>query len=265
VSTLLSGCQCANGNRCARGELDKLCQVEMGPIGDSCEALAGQEVTCIYRSFQGCPEQNAASLVTVFDDQFGEDPIFTDVPIGPVDTIELSLSTTIFETTINTARATGNTSNECGAFGIDTVTVVVSSVPTPTPTSSPTPTSTPTATPTPTPTPTPCTGLWPVVEIMTLGKGQSPSNNPKVVSSITGNIIDPNSLGDTAHRIPVCSGPRVDVAVTDTTGSPALTPNSSGISCAGDTCVVMTINATEKYIARSSDGKDTDRVTLLPE
>jgi hypothetical protein len=26
----------------------------------------------------------------------------------------------------------------------------------------------------------------------------------------------------------------------------------------------MTISATEKYIARSSDGKDTDRMTLLP-
>jgi hypothetical protein len=100
---------------------------------------------------------------------------------------------------------------------------------------------------------------------MTLGKGQSPSNNPKVVNFITGNIVDPGSLGDTAHRIPVCSGTRVDVTVTDTTGTPTVTENSGGISCTGSMCVVETISATEKYIARSADGKDTDRMTLLPQ
>ena len=98
---------------------------------------------------------------------------------------------------------------------------------------------------------------------MTIGKGQSPSNNPKVLNFISGNIIDPNSLGDTAHRIPVCTGTRVDILVTDTTGDPIVTANSGGITCTGSTCVVMTIGATEKYIARSSDGKDTDRMTLL--
>ncbi len=43
------------------------------------------------------------------------------------------------------------------------------------------PLATPTATATTTSGPSPppgCAGLWPVVEIMTLGKGQSPSNNP---------------------------------------------------------------------------------------
>ena len=100
---------------------------------------------------------------------------------------------------------------------------------------------------------------------MTLGKGQSPSNNSKVVNFITGNVIDPDSLGETAHRIPVCSGTRVDVSVTDTTGTPTLTANSGGISCPGATCVVTTISEKEKYIARSSDGKDTERMTLLPQ
>ena len=99
---------------------------------------------------------------------------------------------------------------------------------------------------------------------MTLGKGQSPSNNPKVVSSITGNIVDPSSLKETAHRIPVCAGTRVDIEVTDTTGVPTVTENSQGITCTGSSCVVMMIGATEKYIAVSSDGKDTDRITLLP-
>jgi V8-like Glu-specific endopeptidase len=103
-----------------------------------------------------------------------------------------------------------------------------------------------------------------VVEIPTLGKGQSPSNNPKVVNFVTGHIVDPNSLGEKVHRIPVCAGTRVDVRVTDTTGSPVVTENSDGISCTGSTCVVTNLGATEKYIARSSDGKDTDRIALLP-
>ena len=99
---------------------------------------------------------------------------------------------------------------------------------------------------------------------MTLGKGQSRSNNLKVVNVINGNIIDPDSLGNTAHRIPVCSGTRVDLTVTDATGTPTVTANSGGINCTGSTCTVVTISGTEKYIARSSDGKDTDRMTLLP-
>jgi hypothetical protein len=161
--------------------------------------------------------------------------------------------------------------------------------PTPTPTATPTATSTPTATPTPsatatptatatatptataiaTPTATPtatlgCEDLWPVVEISTIGKGQSPTNNPKVRNFITGNIVDPLSLGEKASRIPVCAGSSVEINVTDTTGTPIVTENSDGIRCTGSTCVVTMIGATEKYIARSSDGKDTDRMTLLP-
>jgi hypothetical protein len=100
---------------------------------------------------------------------------------------------------------------------------------------------------------------------MTLGKGQSSSNNSKVVNFITGNVIDPGSLGETAHRIPVCAGSRVDIAVSDSTGTPTLTANSSGISCIESACVVEAIAEKQKYIARSSDGKDTDRITLLPQ
>jgi predicted outer membrane repeat protein len=125
-------------------------------------------------------------------------------------------------------------------------------------------TATATATPTTTPTPTAaCELLWPVHTVTTFGKGQSPSNNAKVESFITGNIIDPASLRDTAHRIPVCFGTRVVITVTDTTGTPALSANSSGITCAGSECTAETIRATQKYIARASDGTDTDRMTLL--
>ena len=105
---------------------------------------------------------------------------------------------------------------------------------------------------------------FPVTTVMTDGKGQSPSNNPKVTSFITGNIVDPESLGHTAHHIPVCSGTRVDIVVTDTTGAPTVTENSIGIRCNGDVCVVPTIGAKEKYIARSADGTDTDRITIIP-
>ena len=105
---------------------------------------------------------------------------------------------------------------------------------------------------------------WQVDLGLTNGKGQSATQNAKVASAITGHIVDPASLGLKSSRIPVCSGTQVDIVVTDTTGDPTVTANSGGISCAGSTCTVMTIGATEKYIASSSDGKDTDRMTLLP-
>jgi hypothetical protein len=109
-----------------------------------------------------------------------------------------------------------------------------------------------------------CVATHPVTTIKTIGKGQSSSNNPKVMSYITGHIVDPGSLGYTAHRIPVCAGTRVDVVVIDSTGAPTVTENSTGISCTRETCVVTTIGAKEKYIARSADGRDTDRITIVP-
>jgi hypothetical protein len=82
---------------------------------------------------------------------------------------------------------------------------------------------------------------------------------------IRGNIVEPTSLGEKESRIFFCEGTRVDVTVTDTTGIPIVSPNSDGISCSGNTCVVEMIRKTEKYIATSSDGKDKDRMTLLPQ
>jgi hypothetical protein len=117
----------------------------------------------------------------------------------------------------------------------------------------------------PTPTPTACEELWLLEAIATFGKSQSKTNNAKVVNFITGNIVDQDSLGDTAHRIPVCSRTPVLITVSDTTGVPSVTANSAGISCSGATCSVAGITETEKYIARSSDGKDKDRITLLPQ
>jgi hypothetical protein len=102
-----------------------------------------------------------------------------------------------------------------------------------------------------------------MTKIETIGKGQSPSNNPKVSHSITGNIIDPGSLGDTAHRIPVCAGSQVSIEVTDSTGTPTNTARGN-LTCNSSGCFGM-VNVTEKYKSVSSDGKDKDQITLLPQ
>jgi len=102
-----------------------------------------------------------------------------------------------------------------------------------------------------------------VTTIVTIGKGQSPTNNLKLSHAIRGNIVDPGSLGGTAHRIPVCAGTMVTSTVTDQTGTPtnkalgSLTCNSTG--CSG------VIDESETYVSESADGKDKDRITLLPE
>jgi hypothetical protein len=102
-----------------------------------------------------------------------------------------------------------------------------------------------------------------VQTIYTIGKGQSPSNNPTLSHAITGNIVDPGSLGDTASRIPVCAGTQVNVVVTDQSGNnPAITAGGS-LSCNPTGCSGV-VDVTEKYKAVSTDGKDTDRMTLLP-
>jgi hypothetical protein len=79
---------------------------------------------------------------------------------------------------------------------------------------------------------------------------------------ISGNIVDPGSLKDTAHRIPVCAGTLVTIAVSDSTGTPTITPSDS-MKCGVLVCTVTPV-VTEKFIVRSFDGKDTDRMTLLP-
>jgi hypothetical protein len=41
------------------------------------------------------------------------------------------------------------------------------------------------------------------------------------------------------------------------------TANSANMICSGDTCSVDNIRGTERYIARSADGKDTDRMSFI--
>ncbi len=99
--------------------------------------------------------------------------------------------------------------------------------------------------------------------LLTIGKGQSPSNNPKVLHLITGHIIGgKGAFGTTAHRIPVCAGTTVSIEVTDSTGVPTNTAGGS-LDCNAAGCS-GSVNVKEKYKSVSSDGKDTDRMTLLP-
>ncbi len=129
----------------------------------------------------------------------------------------------------------------------------------------PTPTPTPAATPTAGP--VPCDAAWPVDAIVTIGKSNSASNNLKVSHLITGNIIDPAALCPevgvcTAHRIPVCAATAVTIAITGSTNNTNIGKGS--ISCDAAGCFASMVNVTEKYKSVSFDGKDTDRITLLP-
>lgn len=112
---------------------------------------------------------------------------------------------------------------------------------------------------------------WPSITINTIGKGQSPINNPKVSQDITGHIVGgAAAYRPTAHRIKICEATDVTVAISDDTSTgvgPVLTPLTGGISCTsgpGATCTVGSLTATEKYKAVSENGKDTDRIMLIP-
>ncbi|MBW2691233.1 MAG: hypothetical protein JRE57_01185 [Deltaproteobacteria bacterium] len=238
-------------------DIDKKCSVGGSEPADQCEAMPGDEVTYTY--IVG-PVSAYTATVEVTDDKLGV--VATDLVVPILGVVEFSVTATIFETTTNTAwiTAASNTACQLPSAGAS----VTVTVPTPTPTLTPTPTQTLTPTPTPTATAEPtCSDLWLPSMICTIGKGQSPSNNPKVSMCITGNIVDPGSLGNTAHRIPVCAGTEVSVVVTDLTGTPAVSAGGS-LSCNSAGCTGV-VNVTEKFIVNSADGKDTDRMTLLPQ
>jgi len=223
--------------------LDKKRSVAGGPVQDSCVAYVGQEVTYYYIVTLA----GGYALVEIYDDKLGL--------IGQTTGAALTRTTTLEETTTNTAdlvllELDPACYNLCAGYS-DQVTVTVL-----------TPTPTPTATPLPTPTPNPCTAAWPVTQISTIAKGQSPSDNPKVSHVIKGNIIDPGSLRDSAHRIEVCAGTQITTTITDTTGTPTNTA-AGGLSCTTEGCSGV-VEATEKYQSVSSDGRDKDSITFIP-
>jgi hypothetical protein len=215
-------------------DLDKTCSVGGSEPQDQCVARPGEEVTYHYEV------SVVGGDVEVRDDQLGL--------IGVTSGGTLTRTTTLSETTTNQgiliAVSAGCGCGECFcAFGnvTDFVTVTV---------------------PTPTPTPVTCAGTWPETTVVTIAKGQSPTNNAKVSHAITGHIIDPGSLRDTAHRIEVCAGMQVTSAVTDATGSPTNTA-AGGLLCTPSGCSGV-VDVTEKYQSVSQDGKDRDSITFIP-
>jgi len=234
--------------------LDKKCSVGGGPLEDFCTVRSGGEVTYHYQVqlFGGY------ALVEVEDDKLGA--------IGQSSGETLTRTAKITETTTNTAEMS-LLAIDPGCICLvwepdDSVTVVVSD-PTPTPTSTaPPPTPSATASPPPTPTPSACSATWPVTRIVTIAKGQSPTNNPTLSHAITGHIIDPASLGETAHRIEVCEGTSVSSVVTDASGTPTNTAGGS-LACDAAGCSGV-VTVTEKYQSISENGRDKDSITLIP-
>jgi hypothetical protein len=220
------------------------------PPQDSCIAEVGDEVTYSYWVRGG------NWVWEIEDDKLGV--------IGQITSGTLTRTTTLTKTTTNNAWMKNIGVRDyppypgddciCWPFeGEDSVTVSMV-YPRPTPTA--------TATAVPTPTPILCSAVWPETQIITMAKGQSPSNNPKVTHAITGHIIDPGSLSQTAHRIQVCEGTRVTSLVTDTTGNPTNTASGS-LMCTAGACW-GNVDVTEKYQSISADGRDKDSITFIP-
>ncbi len=227
--------------------LNKKCSVAGGSWQDACEITAGEEVTYIYLVEIYPPR----ATFEVWDDKLGL--------IGQSSGNVLRRTATLTETTTNFASMSlVEIDPECYLIGeecCDELTVTVLP-PTPTPTAPPTPT------PTATPTPSACVALWPVASVCTIGKGQSPPDNAKLSHCITGNIVDPDAIRADAHRIPVCADTWVDSRVTDATGTP--TNHADGnLWCNASGCSGF-VKAVEKYQSVSQDGKDRDRMTLIP-
>ncbi len=233
--------------------IDIRCSVGPWPGGqENCFADETQQVTLHYDFVGGTAE--------IIDNRFGVVGIYT----GTTLTRTLSLGS------YGSYTATFNPIEAVCLVGIFSDTVYVNhaqptptSSPTATPTASPTPSATPTSSPTlPPQPPGPCVEAWPVTKVTTQAKGQSPTNNPKVLHAITGNIVDPGSLGDTAHRIPVCAGTEVTAVVTDSTGTPRNIASGT-LHCEAAGCYGV-VDVKEEYQSISQDGQDKDKITFIP-
>ena len=67
-----------------------------------------------------------------------------------------------------------------------------------------------------------------------------------------------------APRIPVCEGSSLRVVVSDATGTPTTTIKAGPLETNGSTTVSGVITERSSYNSVSSDGKDTDRMTIDP-
>ena len=105
-----------------------------------------------------------------------------------------------------------------------------------------------------------CIWNWPSITVNTLAKGQSVTNNRKVSHEITGNAVGGDAAyGPTAHRIKLCWGTAISINITG--AGTTVTGDCDTTNC---TIVAVDFMATRKYQVVSADGKDTDRITLIP-
>jgi len=104
-----------------------------------------------------------------------------------------------------------------------------------------------------------------LTQVVTMGKGQKTANNAKVSHVIWGHIVDPGSLGDTAHRIEVCTGTQIDARVinSDVLHIPRIS-GSDGLECSPYTGCSGVIDVNETYKVISADGRDRDSITFIP-
>ena len=104
----------------------------------------------------------------------------------------------------------------------------------------------------------------PTTTVCTSGGQGSPEDNSRVTHCFTGNIIDPFDVKHNAPRIPVCEGSSLSVEVSDGTGTPTTTIKAGPLVTNGSTTVSGVITERSRYDSVSSDGKDTDRMTIDP-
>ena len=104
----------------------------------------------------------------------------------------------------------------------------------------------------------------PVTTVCTRGGQGNPEDNSKVSHCFTGNIINPFEVMHNAPRIPVCEGSSLRVVVSDATGTPTTTIKAGPLETNGSTTVSGVITERSSYNSVSSDGKDTDRMTIDP-
>jgi hypothetical protein len=115
-----------------------------------------------------------------------------------------------------------------------------------------------------------CTLVNPLTAVTTIGKGQGQNQNQKVSHEIRGHVIRPDSVGPRDNRVRVCVGSSVRILVTDTTGGPVIDlPANSALSCMsgpgpGQATCMGPVSNRQRYRARSQDGGDIDRMTVLP-
>jgi hypothetical protein len=104
--------------------------------------------------------------------------------------------------------------------------------------------------------------MWGVSNAIVLGNGDNATNNFKVKHAFTGNIVGFPKVDE--HKIEVCEGTNVSIAITDDSGIPTVSPTSTGIDCTPIGCQISNIQSRQRYRALSHDTKDKDNMFVIP-